>query len=193
MTANTQADLRVIKTKRAIKAAFYTLICQKPVNKITVAALAKTALINKGTFYLHYQDIFALYDELVEAVATANAREFQDYDLLVENPREFVQRFLFDVPEAPSPAVLALLKPENLKFATTYPNNFIDAIRTEIYATGQLTANRENDLRLEFMITGMISILIRPGLINQQDPHDQECVVDLLTPAVEQLTKPTQS
>lgn len=148
MTANTQADLRVIKTKRAIKAAFYTLICQKPVNKITVAALAKTALINKGTFYLHYQDIFALYDELVEAVATANAREFQDYDLLVENPREFVQRFLFDVPETPSPAVLALLKPENLKFATTYPNNFIDAIRTEIYATGQLTANRENDLRL---------------------------------------------
>ena len=71
-------DLRVVKTKRSIKAAFLELRRKKPIEKITVKELADLAMINKGTFYLHYQDIYNLSDE-------------------IEN--EFIDDIIKDVPE----------------------------------------------------------------------------------------------
>lgn len=56
-----QNDLRVKKTKKAIHNTFMELLKTKPVSKISVTELAKTAEINKATFYLHYKDIFDLY------------------------------------------------------------------------------------------------------------------------------------
>lgn len=57
-------DLRIEKTKRAIRNAFLELRSKKPVEKITVKELAALACINKSTFYSHYEDIFALSEEL---------------------------------------------------------------------------------------------------------------------------------
>ncbi len=59
-------DLRISKTLRSINNAFMELIIKKPVNKITVTELAQKAEISKGTFYLHYLDIFDLYNQLVK-------------------------------------------------------------------------------------------------------------------------------
>lgn len=61
-----QRDLRVSKTLRAIDAAFMDLIVRKPVQKITVTELARRAEISKGTFYLHYLDIFDLKETFPE-------------------------------------------------------------------------------------------------------------------------------
>ena len=47
-------DLRVKKTERAIRKAFYELMLEKPIPKITVKELAERAEINKTTFYAHY-------------------------------------------------------------------------------------------------------------------------------------------
>ena len=47
-------DLRIQKTRAAIKSAFLELRRKKPIEKITVTELAKLAEINKATFYLHY-------------------------------------------------------------------------------------------------------------------------------------------
>lgn len=57
-------DLRIQKTRAAIKSAFLELRRKKPIEKITVTELAKLAEINKATFYLHYSDIYSLADEM---------------------------------------------------------------------------------------------------------------------------------
>lgn len=57
-------DLRVRRTKYAIKQAFYTLLEEKPFEKITISDIAKEAMINRGTFYLHYQDKYDLLQSL---------------------------------------------------------------------------------------------------------------------------------
>ena len=54
-------DLRVLKTIENIENAFFELLGSKPIEKITVAELARVARINKGTFYRHYLDIPDLY------------------------------------------------------------------------------------------------------------------------------------
>ncbi|WP_042204001.1 TetR/AcrR family transcriptional regulator [Paenibacillus camerounensis] len=51
-----KVDLRIIKTRRAIKEAFLSLIQSKGYERITVQDIADKAMINRNTFYLHYVD-----------------------------------------------------------------------------------------------------------------------------------------
>lgn len=64
MKEATTMDLRIVKTKRSIRNAFLNLLNQKPLEQITVTELAQQAEINKGTFYLHYHDIYDLAHQL---------------------------------------------------------------------------------------------------------------------------------
>ena len=75
-------DLRVEKTKRAIRNAFIELRTNKPLEKITVKELCALACINKSTFYSHYEDIYALSEAMEqETVASiiSGIDHLQDY------------------------------------------------------------------------------------------------------------------
>jgi AcrR family transcriptional regulator len=62
-------DLRVRRTKDAIKETFKNMMCEMPPDKITVKELAERARINRKTFYLHYTSIEGLYNEMLQIVA----------------------------------------------------------------------------------------------------------------------------
>ena len=64
-----KTDLRVIKTKRAIKRALTQLMLQKDLNNITVKELAETAEINRKTFYNYYSGIYQVMDEIETELA----------------------------------------------------------------------------------------------------------------------------
>jgi len=59
-----QQDLRVLKSEEAIKEAFISLIEKKGFAKVTVKDITSKAIVNRGTFYLHHVDKFALLDEI---------------------------------------------------------------------------------------------------------------------------------
>lgn len=59
-----KTDLRIIKTKNAIKTAFIELINEKGYANITVTDIAAKAMINRKTFYTHYETKEALYDSI---------------------------------------------------------------------------------------------------------------------------------
>ena len=56
-------DLRVIKTKASLKEALINLLQEKTLDKISISELCKKASVNRGTFYLHYQDVAELFEE----------------------------------------------------------------------------------------------------------------------------------
>lgn len=58
-------DLRVMRTRRAIKLAFTQLLYETSLEKITVNTLANRAEINRVTFYAHYHDIYDLADHYI--------------------------------------------------------------------------------------------------------------------------------
>ncbi|MFC6261862.1 TetR/AcrR family transcriptional regulator [Levilactobacillus fujinensis] len=181
-----KTDLRVTKTKRAIQQAGLALLLKKTVNKITITELAQTALINKGTFYLHYADIYALYDELLATVANEAIQKSTAYPLLFLDSQAFVREFLFAESPALQPEQLALLKPENLRFAPDFPKVLLHLFKTAIYAVGRLDPTRENDIRLTFLLNGMISLLVDPSLIDRNDPACVTFTVQLLSRNIEQ-------
>lgn len=72
-------DLRVQKTINAIYAAFESLICEKPYEKITVKALAERGQINKKTFYRYYPTLDDLLAEMQAQYAKTYLKQIQDF------------------------------------------------------------------------------------------------------------------
>ena len=120
-----KTDLRISKTVRAIKTSFLDLIAIKPLQKITIKELADRAEINKGTFYLHYLDIYDLYNKLVKETVAKIAGSFDPYPDLFVDPAAFVHTFLFaqvePLAQILSPGERALLSENNIKFCPDYP------------------------------------------------------------------------
>lgn len=54
------------RTQKAISDAFWQLLEEKPYNKITVQNIVERCLINRNTFYYHFQDIPTLTEYTIK-------------------------------------------------------------------------------------------------------------------------------
>ena len=94
-------DSRVKRTKKLIRKGLAELAKKKSINKITVKELTDLIEINRGTFYLHYKDIFdlvesienSLYDEFNEIIKTVNPQT------ILETPLDILERFCVFISE----------------------------------------------------------------------------------------------
>lgn len=104
-------DRRVRKSKSAIKSAFIQLLKKNNLESITIQQISDLADINRGTFYLNYEDKYALLDEMedekIEEVKTyfdisriefsdKTANEFIDYfsNYVVKNVIDHIEKNL---------------------------------------------------------------------------------------------------
>lgn len=73
-----QPDRRTVKTQRQLKNSMVKLLQSKPIDKITVAELARSCDIGRGTFYIHYKDVYDLYDAVVADTINQLKRIFEE-------------------------------------------------------------------------------------------------------------------
>jgi AcrR family transcriptional regulator len=87
-----KTDLRVIRTKKVIKEALLKLIQEKGFSTLTIQDIADEAIINRATFYLHYQDKY----DLLEQVSHTFLQELMDvinFSFHIEKDEVNVERF----------------------------------------------------------------------------------------------------
>ena len=72
-------DRRVRKTKRQLRLALMQLMSEKNVKDISVRELAAIADINRGTFYIHYKDVYDLLSQLEEEMAQGLVKVCQSH------------------------------------------------------------------------------------------------------------------
>ena len=87
-------DRRVRRTKQLIKQSLIELMHEKPFNEIKIKDITERADLNRGTFYLHYVDIYDLLSsieneifETLEKLLLAyhsNSLQISCFDLLKE-------------------------------------------------------------------------------------------------------------
>lgn len=109
--AEQKIDNRIKRTKRLLKQGVTKLILQKSIKKISVRELTDLVEINRGTFYLHYKDIYDLveqienelceeFDEvLVKSLAESNGDElkvFRDFCHFLDDNRDICYALLSD-------------------------------------------------------------------------------------------------
>ena len=73
-------DKRVIRTKALLIRSLSALMKQKNIKDITIKELCEYADINRGTFYLHYKDIYDMLDSIEQELSEKFLQIFQKYN-----------------------------------------------------------------------------------------------------------------
>lgn len=79
-TARHDSDKRVIRTKKAIKAALFKLLETKDLSVVTITELTQKANVNRRTFYTHYRNITDILNEIEEDLVESLTRLLQQFD-----------------------------------------------------------------------------------------------------------------
>lgn len=73
-----KTDLRIIKTKKILFDSLLKLMKKKNFEKIKISDICEESLINRSTFYAHYEDKYELLIDLFEEQKEALLKEFED-------------------------------------------------------------------------------------------------------------------
>lgn len=57
-------DRRIRKTRATLKSALISIMSSKSIKHITVKEICETADLNRGTFYLHYRDVYDMLEQI---------------------------------------------------------------------------------------------------------------------------------
>lgn len=69
---NSTTDLRVLRTRKLIMDSFIELSGKKEFKDITVKDITTKAMINRATFYYHFEDIYDLLEKVLSEVLSIN-------------------------------------------------------------------------------------------------------------------------
>lgn len=150
------ADRRVQKTKAAIREAFLSLLKKKRAEEITVTELAQEANIERKTFYLHYNNINDIIDEIETVVIDMIAEGTKGLSV---NSREFFAALTGIMSENFDYFALIMKDPAYM----TYQNRSQNILRSALMEHYRKTTDLDHDhleLYADFYAAGISSIYI---------------------------------
>ncbi len=85
---HSQTDLRIRRTHKLLQEAMIALIAEKGFDAITVGDIADRAMVNRATFYRHYEDKYDLVAKIFEETANEliNNMKYKEHDFQVSDP-----------------------------------------------------------------------------------------------------------
>ena len=88
----TEIDKRVLRTKAAIRNAFYELVQDKDMSAISISELVSRAGITRSTFYMYYDSVAAVRDDIEDEIMSHIDKVMSDNDWLkcMVNPYPFL-------------------------------------------------------------------------------------------------------
>lgn len=91
--AEIKQDLRIKKTQRALAASMLSLLETSAFSKITVHDLCTEALVSRSTFYVHFQDKYALLHFCLEMLSNKLFAKYEDvsYEVRIKKILETFQ------------------------------------------------------------------------------------------------------
>lgn len=96
MSHEDQIDLRIRRTHKFLQEAMIELLAEKSFDEITVGDIAEQAMINRATFYRHYQDKYDLVAKIFEETTNElveHMKPFHKDTGHMENPPEIWIQF----------------------------------------------------------------------------------------------------
>ena len=170
-------DLRIQKTKSAIKTAFLELRRSKSIEKITVTELSRLAGINKATFYLHYSDIYSLAEEIEDETIDDILREIQGLNKFFDDPKKYASEIFH--------AFITNRRMLNYIFSgsrqSCFANKIERRIKARLYADFPEIHDRRNDIALTFLIQGAFYTVAESIPDNETDISEELKMIDRLT------------
>lgn len=156
-----KVDLRIIKTRKAIKEAFLTLVQTKGYERITIHDIAEEAMINRNTFYLHYVDKPNLMENLCqESIDKLNVcihLEMKDINEMDKDIFISILSETFKVIEADIIFFKTMLSQNGYPNFSTYLKEALKSIM--LTGIGDQYNNQKMKMGLEYMISGLVGVI----------------------------------
>ena len=89
-------DIRIIKTKKALKGAFAKLISKVPYNKLSIIDICKEADVHRATFYNYYSSKEDLFSSIIEDTKDVFLSKFFEQNKYSPNSRSDVINYIID-------------------------------------------------------------------------------------------------
>lgn len=105
-------DRRNRKTKQLIRDVFIDLLERKKLKQITVSEIISIADISRGTFYLHYRDVYDLYDKLEDDLYTELEKLYDAFPPKDQKNLIFLTDALIQYIEENKRIFILMLRPE---------------------------------------------------------------------------------
>lgn len=175
-------DLRVKRTKKSIYEAFIALVNDKGFDAITIQEIADYAMINRTTFYAHFQDKHDLADQILLRTFE-RLGESKNYELMNENG----QIQLTDIHDTITNMLLNIKKEahfyslvlDNIDLAVL-KRYFTQFIRNQYKDIVKRLKIMEQDMEIPLEVVGEYSASIFLSLIRWWLDHDMEYPEDKL-------------
>lgn len=158
-------DLRVIKTKKNIKDAFIELRKKYTIDEIKVNTLCEKAMVNKTTFYNHYQDIYELSEELEKEVLNNFLNSFNSIDMLLKDTECFIN------------GMHVALEAENGMLRVLFMDK-LDELIEYIEKDIQKYYSKDEQMLVSFLIGGTIHLMMKSKNRNEDV---ENFLVDVIT------------
>lgn len=161
-------DLRVLKTKKNIREAFLELRRKHSLDEIKVNALCEKAMVNKTTFYNHYQDIYELSEELEKEVLERFLDNFKDIDMLLTDTNRFIN------------GMHTVLESENDMLRVVFKDK-MDELIERIEKKIRNYYAKEDQMLISFLIGGSIHLMMKSKNKNEEV---EQFLIDVITKIV---------
>lgn len=180
---NPKQDRRVRKTKKQLRLGLTKLMQEKSINEITVRELADEVDINRGTFYIHYKDVYDMVDQIEKEI-------FEEFsEIITEN-------FSKPIEKKPFPFLKAIFNflAENSDLCTAFLGKngdmaFVEqlkgVVKTRFMNHWLSSFKHDNPHKLEYLysyiVSGFIG-LIQNWLANgmQESPEEMATLTELM-------------
>ncbi len=154
-------DRRVRKTKAQIRRILTQLLMKKDLKDITVSELAELADINRGTFYLHYKDVYDLFEQTEKAILAEFIEIIAKHRKEAQVPLLPVLLEAFRYIAANSELFIAILRTKE----TTFLSDVIEMCRPQNKQEWQALFPSGNERHYEYYFTfiayGCVALLRR--------------------------------
>ena len=193
-TITNTSDKRVVKTRRAIRSAFESLLAEKDVAQISVKDIADRALISRKTFYMHYTSVRDVLSEIESDLTDTLRSKLNDVEL---SPERFdptpAFRKIGEVLDSDESLYSRLIR-------SSAGDSLADAVKTAVKdklsdtVGDKLRASKAQvDCVVEFISSGMVSAWRQWFTGDRSQPLDEvsETISEVAASGMNQLIAPT--
>ena len=154
-------DLRIVKTKKALYNSLLDLMKEKTFEEIKVSDICSNALINRSTFYAHFDDKYDLFSYYIKDLKKSLTHELKK-NTSIKSTKEYyigLIKILLDHIEEKKDSYLAIIINNRNSIVTDILYDTID--RDIIYNLNKMEENNKNipnNIKASFYLGAALSV-----------------------------------
>lgn len=157
--AEKNIDTRVRKTRLLLRRALTQLMKEKPVNEISVREISDMCDLNRGTFYLHYKDVYDMVESLEREIGSEFSQMLSTCEVHTNEDMLEMMKAIFRFIEQNRDICEAILgKYGNMAFVRSF-SELVKEKYVYLWNEAIKTDRVKFDRSFRFVVSGVIGVL----------------------------------